>query len=234
MAVSNSDAYQIFKRYFRHPVYKAGSRKYHFDIVGANAQSITDLHRELFRQGSKITLEEIAEFINQKDAERLTPFIHLPLEAVVPGEVIETVVGQPADTVTTFNAIKVNANQYLVWQKESPNMFDVKPKFKKSLKTIDPEAVLAEQEEALFVEGINQRVGIISPSSFFRHIDRFVLNVNYAETSPEDILPLCETLGRLHSQEQVTSNWEAVLEAAAESGVPVYTIFKILEFLGVE
>lgn len=228
MGLSKSDAIVIFNEYFREPQYSECARKYSFHTLGVSTESLAKIHRELYEQGSDVTKKELLDFINQEWEENPVPFLHLPLDYIIPGEVFEIQQTDCNNKRSEAICVKLDDSHFLVGaykvQSSKPHSSEII--------TCDKSHVIGELMPSPFEEGATiLAVKLISPPIFYRYLDSFLLNEDYIDSKPTSILPLYSLLAKSHYDRTVTKEWANILEVASKVGASTFTIFKLLDYL---
>lgn len=215
MAVSRNDAQKIIDKYFRLPEVHPGGRKYYFPINDVTPSNIQDLLSQLYYEGSEIRRDEIVRFINQEDWESKESYIRLPLIYMVLGEVLTCDLDLNGERIF-FTAVKLSKTYYLT------NLGNVV--------NINENEVCEEQNVSpFFPEAKVMSLALLKPSPNFRLIDQIYLSERYAESKPENALILYNVLADLFRSNEISSQWDAIVNTASESGISLFTVFKILE-----
>lgn len=226
--MTRKDAIAIFQSFFRDPIYHEGSRKYRFRIEGLSKDTVAELHRELYRDGSDITKNEILSFIDQNYYENQTPYLHLPLKYLLPGELLRVVHHKNGEIMPPMLCMKLSSTHFLIWMEDEVKQADIE----EGIIRVEEKAVAGEQLDSPFIKE-TKVIGLqlLPPPIQFRYIDGLLLSEDYVETGPASALKLYSKLLEAHTADRVTGEWSEILAIASISGISTYSIFKILDFL---
>ena len=226
--MTRNDAIAIIQKFFRDPIYNEGSRKYRFRIEGLSKSSVSDLHCELYRNGSDIKLNEILAFIDQDYLDNPIQYLHLPLRFLLPGELLRIVHQDKEEILKPMNCMKLSSTHCLVWMEGDGKNDSIV----EGIVNVESDAIIGEQIDSPFIDSAKIiSVTLLAPPIQYRYLDHILLTEDYPETNQTTAFKLYSILLEAHVANIVIEKWKSILEVASGSGISTYSIFKILEYL---
>lgn len=225
MAVSRSGGILIFEKCFGSFYFDDKVSRYSYQIKHLTQDEVNNLAIQIEKDGSQVNDSEIWNFINQ--ARNYRPSVeslsYLPISLMQPGEVLELTL---ADNVSkSVKLMKMNDEKMLLWCMQGNSSF------------IPSNVIDASTERVFnchdtFLDfGRVSSLNLLHPGYYHRTIDYCLLSSSYYDKGPENLMPLYNCLVNMHYNNEITGNFDDVINLTSENGISTFVLRQMLDFI---